>query len=101
MANGQCTETNHNLRVCTYLYTQRKVISDDVAQLLDERYRQRYRKLKAYRKLLRKLAQREKLLYEYLGGTVQSEICWERLEDDNSSTFSSMKNNCATSSQDE
>lgn len=85
--------------MCTYLYTQRKVIADDAAQLLIERYRHRYQKLKAYRKLLRKLASREQMLYEYLGGSIQSEICWEKLEDDSSSSSSSMQNNCATSTQ--
>lgn len=87
--------------MCTYLYSQRKVIADDAAQLLIERYRKRYQTLKRYRKVLRKLAQKERMPYEYLGEAVNSEICWERLDDDTSSTSSSMQNNCAMSTQNE
>lgn len=96
---GQCTEVNHNLKVCTYLYSQRKVVADDAAQLLIERHRKRIKTLKQYRKILRNLAKRERMLYEYLGGAINSDICWERLDDDNSSTSSSMQNNCAMSTQ--
>lgn len=76
---GTCIEANHNLRVCSYLHDQRKVFADDMAQVILERCRKLCRALRQFRKLLRVLAEKESSLYEYLGGPIRSEICWEIL----------------------
>lgn len=88
---------NHNLRVCSYLHDQRKVFADDMAQVMLERCRKMCRILRKFRKLLRTLAERENSLYEYLGGPIQSEICWEILANENSSNEASTQVNYASS----
>lgn len=94
---GTCIEANHNLRVCSYLHDQRKVFADDMAQVILERCRKLCRALRQFRKLLRVLAEKESSLYEYLGGPIRSEICWEILVNENSSNDSSTRANYASS----
>lgn len=95
----RCTEANHNLRVCSYLNDQRKVTADDTAQIIIERCRKLQQELQQYRKMLRQVAEKERALYEYLGGPIRSDICWEILSNDSSSDDSSVRVNYADSNQ--
>lgn len=94
---GKSTQANHNLRVCSYLHDQRKVVADDTAQIVIERCHKLCRELRQYRKMLRQLAEKERSLYEYLGGSVRSNICWEILSNENSSDDSISHVNYASS----
>lgn len=85
--------------MCSYLNDQRKVVADDTAQIIIERCRKLCRALHQYRKMLRQLAERERSLYEYLGGPIRSNICWEILANESSSDDSSTRVNYADSNQ--
>lgn len=85
------------MRVCSYLHDQRKVFSDDMAQVMLERCRKLCRVLRQFRRLLRVLADKERSFYEYLGGPIHSEICWEVLENESSSNGTSTRVNYTSS----
>lgn len=85
--------------MCSYLNDQRKVVADDTAQIIIERCRKLCRALQQYRKMLRQLAERERSIYEYLGGPIRSNICWEILANESSSDDSSTRVNYADSNQ--
>lgn len=87
------------MRVCSYLHDQRKVFSDDMAQVMLERCRKMCRVLRQFRRLLRVLAEKERSFYEYLGGPIHSEICWEVLVNENSSNDTSTRTNHTSSDQ--
>lgn len=78
--------------MCYYLQNQRKVVADDTAQVLMERYKTGYKMLKAYRKILRELVEKEKEIYEYLNGIISSDICWKRLVNEETDSSSSEAN---------
>lgn len=74
---GQCADASHDIHVCEYLSSQRKVVADDIVQESIENKRMQIRLLKKYRRVLRALNKSERKLQNRIGRKYNSDICWK------------------------
>ncbi|RYE26608.1 MAG: hypothetical protein EOP45_03690 [Sphingobacteriaceae bacterium] len=83
----QCADISHDVQICDYLSSQRKVIADDIVQKSIEDKRMQIRLLKKYRRVLRALNKHERKLQSRAGRKNGSDICWKAVS--NSTSHSS------------
>lgn len=91
-----CRESPHDIDVCMYLHTQRKIVAEYVVFGMLARLKKYIAKLEKYRQILCDMAAIEKKLYGFIGVSNQSSVKWRKLLNEDTSDSSVDAESCSS-----